>query len=117
MQSCTLKELQDRLDDQIKYVACQMDPSNNISEWTGKAVRRLSHSYLKSLDLILYFYILYFFCQCSDSVNVTWANVEACSKGPIGTQLQLDAEEATHQIAKPYPAFIPTIVYDRVGFQ
>lgn len=46
---------------------------------------------------------------------MTWANVEACSKGPIGTQLQLDAEQATHQIAKPYPAFIPTIVYNRVG--
>lgn len=46
---------------------------------------------------------------------MTWSNVEECSKGPIGTQLQLDAEKATHLIAKPYPGFIPTIVYNRVS--
>lgn len=53
--------------------------------------------------------------QCADTVDVNWSNIEECVKGPIGVQLQLEAEQATHLIAKPYPSFIPTIVYDRVS--
>lgn len=38
----------------------------------------------------------------------------ACLNGEKGVELQLNAEKKTHTIAKPYPSFIPTIVYDEV---
>lgn len=38
----------------------------------------------------------------------------ACLNGKKGVELQLKAEKKTHTIAKPYPSFIPTIVYDEV---
>lgn len=38
IQSCTLNELKEHPDLRIKYVVCQMDPENEISEWTGEAV-------------------------------------------------------------------------------
>lgn len=38
-----------------------------------------------------------------------------CLNGKKGVELQLKAEKKTHTIAKPYPSFIPTIVYDEVN--
>lgn len=35
--------------------------------------------------------------------------------GDEGRQLQLLAENQTHEIAKPYPSYIPTIVFNRVS--
>lgn len=37
-----------------------------------------------------------------------------CLNGEKGIELQLKAEKKTHTIAKPYPSFIPTIVYNEV---
>lgn len=39
----------------------------------------------------------------------------ACLNGEKGVELQLKAERKTHTVAKPYPSFIPTIVYDEVN--
>lgn len=54
------------------------------------------------------------YLQCSDSSNISFANVTECKNGGRGVELQLDAEKETHLIAKPYPSFIPTIVYNKV---
>lgn len=47
-------------------------------------------------------------------MNVSYADIMACSNGKKGVELQLKAEQKTHTVAKPYPSFIPTIVYDEV---
>lgn len=54
------------------------------------------------------------YLQCSDSSKISFANVTECKNGEKGVELQLDAEKETHLIAKPYPSFIPTIVYNKV---
>lgn len=41
--------------------------------------------------------------------------VSDCYQGGLGYQLQIDAERITHKIAKPYPSFVPTIVYNGVS--
>lgn len=53
--------------------------------------------------------------NCANLVGVNYANVNDCFIGELGKQLQLDAEEQTHLIAKPYPRFVPTIVFNRVS--
>lgn len=47
-------------------------------------------------------------------VNVDYAEVHQCLRGGLATQLQLEAERITHRIARPYPSFVPTIVYNNV---
>lgn len=53
--------------------------------------------------------------QCANLVNVTYSKVNECAVGELGKQLQLNAEKETHLIAKPYPSFVPTVVYNRVS--
>lgn len=51
VQSCTLNELKNQPEKQIKYVVCQMDPSNEVYEWTGQAVCSMrSHHVFSSLS-------------------------------------------------------------------
>lgn len=52
--------------------------------------------------------------QCARLVNVSYTDIMSCLNGKKGIELQLKAEKKTHTIAKPYPSFIPTIVYDEV---
>lgn len=53
--------------------------------------------------------------QCIDSVGRhDYGLVSNCTTGARGVELQLNAEKETHLIAKPYPSFIPTIVYNKV---
>lgn len=85
LQSCALNELGDDQDAKAKFVTCQM---NWNSEYTGR--------------------------KCSDSSKISFANVTECKNGEKGVELQLDAEKKTHLIAKPYPSFIPTIVYNKI---
>lgn len=47
-------------------------------------------------------------------LNISYPNIMECSRGSKGIELQLEAEQNTHLIAKPYPQFIPTIVYNKV---
>lgn len=47
-------------------------------------------------------------------MNVSYADVTECSTGSKGVELQLNAEKKTHTVARPYPSFIPTIVYNEV---
>lgn len=42
-----------------------------------------------------------------------YSEVHDCFYGGLGTMLQIEAERQTHTVAKPYPSFVPTIVYDR----
>lgn len=54
--------------------------------------------------------------QCANLVNIPFVDVTNCLHGPKGVELQLKAEKETHLIRKPYPSFIPTIVYNKVKF-
>lgn len=47
-------------------------------------------------------------------MSASYSDVLKCSQGQRGIDLQLDAEKETQLIAKPYPSFIPTIVYNKV---
>lgn len=49
---------------------------------------------------------------CAARVGVEYPEVLQCVNGGLGTQLQLEQERVTHRIAKPYPSFVPTIVYN-----
>lgn len=53
--------------------------------------------------------------QCAAAVGVEWPEVTQCFYGGLGTQLQLEAERITHKLAKPYPKFVPTIVFNQVS--
>ncbi|XP_031622561.1 GILT-like protein 1 [Contarinia nasturtii] len=84
MQSCVLDSLNEDQDSKSKFVTCQMKTN---AEYTGQ--------------------------NCARTVNVSYADVEKCSNGPKGVELQLNAEKETHLISKPYPSFIPTIVFSK----
>lgn len=53
--------------------------------------------------------------QCARLVDVPYATLLACQNGPKGIELQLKAENQTHEIARPYPKFVPFVVYNHVG--
>lgn len=53
--------------------------------------------------------------KCAESVNVTYDELLDCLTTQKGVNLQLEAEKETHLIARPYPRFIPTIVYNKVS--
>ncbi|KAJ6635184.1 GILT-like protein 1 [Pseudolycoriella hygida] len=88
IQSCTLNAINapgnGDPDASMKYVACQMAPG---AEASGQ--------------------------QCAASVGIDYSFVSQCVSGGLGQQLQYGAEKATHEIAYPYPRFVPTIVYNR----
>lgn len=48
-------------------------------------------------------------------MNANFPDIEKCSTGPRGVELQLNAEKQTHTVRKPYPRFVPTIVYNKVS--
>lgn len=52
--------------------------------------------------------------KCAESVNVPYETLFNCTTGQKGIELQLKDEQQTHRIARPYPSFIPTIVYNGV---
>lgn len=52
--------------------------------------------------------------QCAAQVNVDYREVSQCMNGGLATQLQLEAERITHRIARPYPSFVPTVVFNNV---
>lgn len=52
--------------------------------------------------------------KCAESVNVPYEVLFNCTTGQKGVELQLKDEQQTHRIARPYPSFIPTIVYNGV---
>lgn len=54
--------------------------------------------------------------QCTKQVNIPIDDLNACETGPKGLELQLEAEKQTHLIKKPYPRFVPTIVFNQVIF-
>ncbi|XP_059620902.1 GILT-like protein 1 [Phlebotomus argentipes] len=84
MQSCVLRQLPNNPDEQINFVACQM---NFRAESSGRV--------------------------CAASSHVNWRNVEECYDGRLGTKLQLEAEELTNAVL-PKTNFVPTIVYNHV---
>ncbi len=53
--------------------------------------------------------------KCAERVGIDFGFVTQCVNGGLGQQLQYGAEAATHEIAYPYPKFVPTIVYNRVS--
>lgn len=70
---------------------------------------------LKNSSYIIYkFNNILYTLQCAESVGVQYPEVSQCYYGGLGTQLQLEAERITHKIARPYPKFVPTIVYNHV---
>lgn len=52
--------------------------------------------------------------QCANETNVSPDDLRTCEAGTKGIELQLEAEKQTHRIARPYPRFIPTIVFNQV---
>uniref|UniRef100_A0A2M4D000 Putative gamma-interferon inducible lysosomal thiol reductase n=1 Tax=Anopheles darlingi TaxID=43151 RepID=A0A2M4D000_ANODA len=81
VQSCILNLLPTQ-QAKVNYVGCQMDFAADPRGWE---------------------------CAFRSGVNLNTA--EACVEGPLGTQLQLEAERRTHAIS---PAWIPTIVFNGV---
>jgi len=84
IQSCTLNALNGNPDASMRYVACQMAYGADL---TGQ--------------------------NCAARAGVNFGVVSQCFNGVLGKQLQMGAEKATHEIAYPYPSFVPTIVYNR----
>lgn len=84
IQSCTLYSLNGFPDAKMAYVGCQMSFPYPVDNGA----------------------------QCAAKVQVDHNEVLQCFNGGFGTQLQLEAERLTHKIAVPYPAFVPTIVYN-----
>lgn len=52
--------------------------------------------------------------QCTKETNISIDDLKACETGARGIELQLEAEKQTHLIKKPYPRFVPTIVFNQV---
>ncbi|KAJ6635328.1 GILT-like protein 1, partial [Pseudolycoriella hygida] len=50
--------------------------------------------------------------QCSEASGIDWDEVTHCIEHGFAHQLKLDAGRQTHRIARPYPNFVPTIVYN-----
>lgn len=48
-------------------------------------------------------------------MNISHDALKRCETGSKGIELQIKAERLTHRIARPYPAFIPTIVFNNVS--
>lgn len=78
--------------------------------------------FLRKSQFIANFYwkqfisLMFFSFQCANSLNISLSDVTECLRGPRGIELQLNAEKETHLIRKPYPSFIPTIVYNQVKY-
>lgn len=54
--------------------------------------------------------------QCAEQAGLPYEQILECYSSDIGTQLQLDAEAKTKQLAEPREmlSFVPTIVYNHV---
>ncbi|XP_055640909.1 GILT-like protein 1 [Toxorhynchites rutilus septentrionalis] len=77
IQSCVLHQIPDQ-DRQVSYVACQMNFNADPQGW-----------------------------ECAFRSGIDLNTLQTCVEGTLGTQLQLEAERRTKQIA---PSFVPTIV-------
>lgn len=112
IQSCVLNHLADNADAQTDFVACQMkfsaDPSAAQVSETSKGDDCAFYIIIQSLNLLLNH------IQCADKVGVPQGVITECFDGPLGTQLQLEAEQLTKVIS---PSFVPTIVYNWVSIQ
>lgn len=88
LQSCALHTLIGRPDDQMLYVACQM---NKTVDHSGE--------------------------ECAKRLGISWPDVQQCLTGEngLGNRLQLEAEQHTHRVRVPYPEFVPTVTLDDVS--
>ncbi|KAJ6635183.1 GILT-like protein 1 [Pseudolycoriella hygida] len=85
IQSCGLYIRAGNSDEQVEYVNCEMK-----MPFTNDTNSKICQN--KSED---------------------W-KIAGCYNGGLGYQLQIEAERITHKIAKPYPSFVPTIVYNSI---
>lgn len=111
MQSCALDALNEDQDAKVKFVTCQMDWN---AEYTGQKVEIFRLIITVDVNEIRFILFSNQF-QCANQSNISYVDVQKCLNGSEGIELQLQAEKETHLIRKPYPRFIPTIVYDKVS--
>lgn len=52
--------------------------------------------------------------QCAEIVGIQYDTMLACIIGGKGKELQLKAENQTHQLARPYPNYVPAITFNHV---
>lgn len=55
--------------------------------------------------------------KCANESKISADDLSTCGSGTKGIELQLEAERQTHRIARPYPRFIPTIVFNQVRIE
>ncbi|KDR09939.1 uncharacterized protein LOC110838381 [Zootermopsis nevadensis] len=51
--------------------------------------------------------------RCSEKFGISWAAVDSCMKSPVGTTLQLMAQEETLKLAPSGLGFVPTITFNK----
>lgn len=83
--------------------------------WSRANWKRGSSDFTLSMQNFLNFN--FWILKCAARVGVDYGFVTQCINGGLGQQLQFGAEKATHEIAYPYPKFVPTIVYNRVSIK
>lgn len=101
----------------MQYVACQMQRGVDLS---GEYVSNTSDT--KTTYKLYNYSTVSFRCtfvccvQCASSVGVPYTEVAECETDGLGTQLQVEAETDTRNVAHPRRqlAFVPTIVYNYV---
>lgn len=61
----------------------------------------------------MFFFFIFISFKCLNKSEDK--KVADCYSGGLGYLLQIDAERITHKIRKPYPSWVPTIVYNDVS--
>lgn len=54
--------------------------------------------------------------QCAEENGIDYnSDIARCVNGGLGTLLQIEAERITHKHRKPYPEYVPTVVFNDVS--
>lgn len=53
--------------------------------------------------------------QCAEANGINYLDITRCVDGGLGLLLQIEAERITHKHRKPYPEYVPTVVFNNVS--
>lgn len=105
IQSCGLYMRAGNSDEQVEFINCEMTMPfvNDTNSQKVSVLNEFVHFFAKP--------IVKFQCWTKSEDS----KILDCYNGGLGYLLQIEAERITHQIAKPYPALVPTVVYNSVS--
>lgn len=105
IQSCGLYALAGDSIRKTSFIACQMSLD---ADRTGQTVGKRTCCYHTSSTQ-------FFLSQCAEANGVDFSDITRCVNGGLGLLLQIEAERITHQHRKPYPEYVPTVVFNNVS--